>query len=96
MCIHNVLNVLGEENIIHIKPAIGGEDFARYGRTKEKIPIFMFRLGTVSNARMEEWISNGSKPQSTHSAYYAPDPEKSIKTGIKAMSGAAINLFKEN
>ena len=39
--------VLGGDHVVIRDPEMIGEDFGRYGRTSAKIPIFMFRIGTV-------------------------------------------------
>ena len=78
--------VLGPENVVPRDPEMIGEDFARYGRTKEKIPIFMFRLGTV------EGTLEGKNLPSLHSSRYAPVMETSLKTGVMSMAMAAFEL----
>src|SRR5215510_15650009 len=37
--------ILGEENVVAVDPSMGGEDFSRYGRTPENVPICIFWLG---------------------------------------------------
>ena len=39
----SMVKVVGEENIRKVKPAMGSEDFSRYG---EQVPAVFFRLGT--------------------------------------------------
>lgn len=39
---------LGDDNVKTIDAEMGGEDFGRYGRTAERVPICMFRLGAVA------------------------------------------------
>ena len=39
--------VFGGDNVVIRDPEMIGEDFGRYGRTNAKVPIFMFRIGTV-------------------------------------------------
>ena len=71
---------------------MGGEDFSRYGLAG--VPIFLFRLGSVEPARLEEYTSNGHSPPSLHSALYYPDPEKTLSTGVVAMASAALELLR--
>jgi hippurate hydrolase len=83
--------VLGPEHIRVWPPAMGGEDFSRYGR--EHVPIFMFWLGTIDPRRAAESRREGAAPlPSLHSDHYYPVPEPSIKTGVLAMSMAILNL----
>ncbi len=84
--------VFGEENVIKTKPVMGGEDFSRYGRTGEKVPVFMYGLGIVSHEKMEHAKKTGEKLPSLHSDKMLPDAEPSIYNGIKAMTNAVITL----
>jgi hippurate hydrolase len=83
---------LGADKVHERPPVMGGEDFSRYGR--EGIPIFMFWLGTMPPERIAESEKEGGKPlPSLHSDLYYPIPEPSIKTGVKMMSLAVLNLI---
>ena len=84
--------IFGEENVIKTKPVMGGEDFSRYGRTDEKVPIFMYGLGIISHEKMEHAKKTGEKLPSLHSDKMLPDTEPSIYNGIKAMTNAVITL----
>ncbi len=72
---------------------MGGEDFGQFGRTVEKIPICMFRLGAVAPAVLAESQRTGAPLPSLHSNKFAPVPEPTIKTGVTAMTGAALDLL---
>lgn len=82
---------LGESNVVMSEPAMGGEDFSRYGLAG--VPIFMFRLGTIEPKRLAGMTRGGAKPPSLHSATYYPDPDVSLETGITAMCTAVIELL---
>ena len=81
-------------NVVERDPVMGAEDFAYFGRTAEKIPACIFWLGTVNPAWIEGSLREGrdSLP-SLHSSRFAPDPEPTIKTGVIAMSAAALDLL---
>ena len=85
--------VLGKNNVISSKPAMIGEDFAHYGRTNPKIPICMYFLGSVKQKHGEESLPTQESLPSLHSATFAPDAEPTIKTGIKAMTAAVLELM---
>jgi amidohydrolase len=86
---------IGERNVLPRNPEMGGEDFARYGREEPKVPIFMFRLGSVAPERMAESKRPGGRPlPSLHSALYLPDPAPTIKAGVVTMTAAALDLLK--
>lgn len=92
----NVLNnTLGDENVIQVDPVMAGEDFGRYGYTKENIPICLMWLGTVSPELMKEHNEKGTELPPLHSPYFAPYPETTIKTGVKSMVEVALELFEE-
>ncbi len=82
---------LGESNVVPSEPSMGGEDFSRYGRAG--VPIFMFRLGSVEPQRLAGLKRGGQEPPSLHSAIYYPDTEKTLTTGIIAMSTAVLDLL---
>ena len=84
-------DVLGADKV-HERPLImGGEDFGRYGRD-EKVPIFMYFLGTLPPQRVAEAAETGKALPSLHSDQYYPIPEPSIRTGVLTMSLAVLNL----
>ncbi len=81
---------LGADNVVEVDQVMTGEDFARYGRAG--VPIFMFRLGTIAPTRLARYAANGEPSPGLHSAGYYPDPAPSLRTGVRAMSAAALAL----
>ena len=75
---------------------MAGEDFGKYGRTKEKIPIMKFMLGSVSHENKVDHDLNGTPLPSLHSPYLAPDYQKTIETGTLVMSSSVIKLFNKD
>ena len=93
-------NVLTKEfgaNKINVaSPTMGGEDFARFGRTEDRIPIMLLWLGAVSQAKYDASIQPGGKPlPSLHSSEFAPDPDPTIAAGVRAMTISALDLFRK-
>ena len=86
--------VLGDDNVIPVEPSMGGEDFSEYGLAG--VPIFMFRLGSVSADRLAAMKKDGRTPPSLHSPFYYPDAKETITTGVTAMSAALFDLLKAN
>ena len=80
--------VIGKENIVYSEPQMVGEDFARYGSTKDKVPTVLYWLGTVG----EERFKSGDMP-GLHSPYYYPDAKASIETGVKVTTQGLLDLF---
>ncbi|UCG28175.1 MAG: amidohydrolase [Bacteroidales bacterium] len=93
--VESFCKILGEENVMKVEPTMAGEDFGRYGRTPEKVPIFMFWLGTVNHMDYTESRQQGTALPPLHSPHLAPDYQNSIVTGIKAMSQAVLDLFNQ-
>jgi hippurate hydrolase len=84
--------VLGAERVASRPPVMGGEDFSRYAQGGT--PIFLFWLGTVPPERVAEAAKEGAKPlPSLHSDLFAPVPEPAIRTGVRAMSSAVLELL---
>lgn len=88
-------NLLGDANVEEGEAVMGGEDFARYGREDPRIPIFLYRLGTISSERMAESKDEGGTPlPSLHSSKFYPEPEPTIKTGAQTLAVAVLELMK--
>jgi hippurate hydrolase len=85
---------LGEKAVVAMSPVMGGEDFARYGRTHEKIPGFMFALGAVSPEDYAAARRGETELPSLHSAKFAPDAKRTLATGVTAMSSLLIGLLQ--
>lgn len=85
---------LGKDHTLNVDPVMGGEDFGRYGRTEEKVPIFMFWLGAVAKEQMAAAERGELQLPSLHNSGFAPDPEPTITTGVVAMTAAVLDLLK--
>lgn len=83
--------VLGTDRLRPLPAMMGGEDFSRYGRAG--VPIFLFRLGTVSEDRLRRAKEGGEPLPSLHSDAYYPLPEASLRTGVLSMASAVRNLL---
>ena len=84
----------GDENIVEKKPTMGGEDFSEFGRTRERVPVFMFNLGAARPEAIEEHERTGKPLPSLHSSLWAPDAEPAIQRGVQAMTLAVLDLLK--
>lgn len=85
--------VLGEDKVIAREPVMGAEDFAEFGRTKEKVPLCLFWLGTQDPAKVAAAEASGETLPSLHSPFFLPVAEPSIRTGVTAMTAAAMGLM---
>ncbi len=87
---------LGVENVSKSEPVMAGEDFGLYGLTAEKRPITIFWLGAVDPNAYQVSVDEGSSLPSLHSSQFAPDYPVTIKTGVRAMSASAMDLFNRD
>jgi len=84
--------VLGAENVKPRQPVMGAEDFGRF--SEGKTPIFMYFVGTVSREKYDAAQKPGATPlPGMHTDSYAPLPEPSIRTGVRTMTLAVMNLM---
>lgn len=82
----------GEDRVQFVQPTMGGEDFGRFGRTEEKIPVCQFWLGIVSPELNEASVKSGKPLPTLHSPFFKPEPDPSIKTGVTALTAAVLDL----
>jgi hippurate hydrolase len=75
--------------IKRMPPITPSEDFSEYGSTG--VPQLFFLVGVYDPKNVEASKQPGGKSLPiNHSPYFAPVPEPSIKTAVKAMSVAVL------
>jgi hippurate hydrolase len=84
---------LGPDRTITTKPTMGGEDFALFGRTEDKIPICIFWLGTVDPQKLKKYEAANKTLPALHSSEFLPAIEPTLKTGVTAMTAAVLELL---
>ncbi|WP_350997520.1 amidohydrolase [Shewanella sp. TB7-MNA-CIBAN-0143] len=84
---------LGSDNVLVAPPVMAGEDFGLYGLTAEKRPITLFWLGGVEPSQYQASLESGDTLPSLHSSQFAPDYSLTIRTGVRAMTKSAMDLF---
>jgi amidohydrolase len=87
---------LGADHVVSFEPMMVSEDFSEYGRTVEKVPICFFVLGASDPEKLAESVRTGLPVPSLHSSKFAPVAEPTIKTGIEAMTAAALDLLPKS
>ena len=85
---------LGAENVVRMPPVMGSEDFGRFG-LDQQIPAVIFWVGAVDPAKVAQSKQTGTPLPSLHSALFAPVPEPTIRTAVKAMTAAVLDLMKK-
>jgi len=85
---------LGDGTVVEAGQVMGAEDFGRYGPAAG-CPSYLFWLGT-SDPRVIRLAKaeRGPWPASVHTdGYAAPDPAPVLRTGVRAMSAAVLDLL---
>ncbi len=85
---------IGTDNVIKVAPLMGSEDFGRFSLDRQ-IPAFMFWLGAVEPSRVEASRKSGKPLPSLHSSLFEPLPEPTLRTGVRAMTAAVLELMKK-
>ncbi|XXF80790.1 amidohydrolase [Myxococcaceae bacterium GXIMD 01537] len=83
--------VLGSDNVREGKPTMGGEDFAEYGRAG--VPSALLWIGVVEAQKYEQATAKGEPLPSLHSALFAPDRERTLRTGVLTLTSSALELL---
>ena len=85
---------LGEDNVMQMPPMMASEDFG-YFSMDHKIPTTIFWLGASDPAKVKASRESGVALPGLHSALFAPVPEPTLRTGVKAMTSAVLDLMKK-
>lgn len=85
---------LGAENVVQMPPMMASEDFG-YFSLDQKIPATIFWLGASDPAKVKQSRESGVALPGLHSALFAPVPEPTLRTGVKAMTSAVLELMKK-
>jgi hippurate hydrolase len=88
------VKVLGNDNVVKLPPVMMSEDFG-YLSLDQKIPATLFTLGAVDPVKVKQSRETGTPLPSLHSALFYPLPEPTLRTGVKAMTSAVLELMKK-
>jgi amidohydrolase len=86
---------LGNDNVVHKDPTMGGEDFCEYSLPDNSVPAFMFNVGAVAPPKAAEAKKTGAALPSLHSSKFLPVAEPTIRTAIIGMTSAVLDLMKK-
>ncbi|MFC5461155.1 amidohydrolase [Massilia niabensis] len=84
---------LGEANVVPIAPSSASEDFGEFGRVA-KVPSIQLRLGMVEPKEYAAAKAAGKQTPGSHTANFAPDRERTIRTGVAALAASVMELLK--
>lgn len=88
---HSFQRALGNDNVLPMQPVMGGEDFSQFGLAG--VPIVMYRLGVISQQRLDRFEALGQTPPSLHSPSFYPDAREALETGVLSMVSATQDLL---
>lgn len=86
-------DVLGKERVHERPMSMGGEDFSQFNRAG--IRSFYYHLGCVTPEAYADSLKGGKALPPTHSPFFAPVPEPTLRTGVMTMSMAILELMNE-
>jgi amidohydrolase len=85
---------LGTSDVIETEPVMASEDFGLLGLSDHKIPTVMFWLGAMDPAKLAAANKEGTTLPGPHTSRFEPLPEPTLRTGVKAMTSAAMALLR--
>jgi len=86
---------LGEENVlVKVPPMMASEDFG-YLSLDHKIPATIIWLGASDPQKVKQHRETGAPLPGLHSALFAPVPESTLRTGVKATTAVVLELMKK-
>ncbi|HEY6050184.1 MAG TPA: amidohydrolase, partial [Thermoanaerobaculia bacterium] len=83
---------MGDANVVPTEPTTSSEDFGVFGRVAN-VPSIQLRLGAVEPGEFARSKAEGRQVPGPHSALFAPDRERTLRTGVAAFTFAALDLL---
>ena len=84
---------MGTDRVTEWPPVTAAEDFTYYGRTIDRVPICIWRVGGTAPAKFEESKRTGVPLPSNHNPGFAPVPEPTLKAAVTSMAAAVLELL---
>ncbi len=83
---------LGESQVVEEGPLSTSEDFGEFGRAANA-PSIQLRIGAIEPAEYERLKQRGELAVGPHHPAFAPDRERTIRTGVAALTLSALELL---
>jgi hippurate hydrolase len=93
LCAGSMKSILGNDKVIRVDPATVAEDFGKYGRTEQSIPIALFWLGGVDADKYADHVKDNIPLPPLHNSSFSPDFDPTFRAGVAAMTKTIIDLF---
>jgi hypothetical protein len=89
-----LVGALGPQNVFDEDPIMASEDFGVLGLENHQIPTVRFWLGAMDPDKFAAAVKTGKPLPGPHTSKFEPVPETTLRTGVTAMSSAAIALLQ--
>ena len=83
---------LGAENVLKSDPSMGSEDVGVFAMDKQ-IPMCYFHLGTFNRDVPQSTKALTAQTPRLHSCFFSPLPGPTIRTGVRALTAAAMDVL---
>jgi amidohydrolase len=83
---------LGDARVVPVEPTTGSEDFGVFGRVAG-VPSIQLRVGSVEPGEFAKAAAQGRLVPGPHSALFAPDRERTIRSGVAAFTLSVLELL---
>jgi amidohydrolase len=84
---------LGDTNVVASEPVTSSEDFGVFGRVAG-VPSIQLRVGSVDPGEFVKAKAAGKFVPGPHSSKFAPDRERTIRTGVAAFTLSVLELLR--
>jgi amidohydrolase len=83
---------LGDANVVPTEPVTSSEDFGVFGRVAG-VPSIQLRVGAVEPGEFAKAKAAGKLVPGVHTSLFAPDRERTIRTGVAAFTLSVLELL---
>jgi amidohydrolase len=83
---------LGDVNVAPADPVMVSEDFGAFG-TAAKVPSVLLWLGAAEPSALAKAQEAGTPLPNWHTAWFAPDRERTLRTGASAITVSVLELL---
>jgi hippurate hydrolase len=85
----------GEERVVEVEPVTGSEDFGAFGRAAGA-PSALMWVGAAEPAAFAAAGASGEPLPAIHSPLFAPDRERTLRTGVLTLALSALDLLRRS
>jgi amidohydrolase len=83
----------GADRVVAMEPVNAAEDFTYFGRTAERVPITLWRVGATAPETLAAAATTGIPAPSNHNPRFAPVPEPTITAAVTSLAAAVLELL---